>query len=80
MNKSNKPRTLSIGGATFDLFARIQTSALAPTHGSRTIELPIGGKIPVDRVIEACGGGASNTGTGGQGGNGGGGICIVVSW
>lgn len=51
-------RTLSIGGATFDLFLTMNDD-LKERNG--TIELKVGGKIEVERVTEACGGGASNT-------------------
>lgn len=45
--------TLSIGGATYDLFVRLPT-----------LSLESGTKIRIDTLIEACGGGASNTAVG----------------
>jgi sugar/nucleoside kinase (ribokinase family) len=55
---SHKPtsrRTLSIGGATFDLFARTQ-SALS--------RIETGSKVPIKDIIESCGGGANNSSVG----------------
>lgn len=51
-------RTLSIGGATYDLFLTMSDD-LKEQNG--TIALNVGGKMKVERVTEACGGGASNT-------------------
>ncbi len=48
-------KTLSIGGATYDLFVRLPVEALP---------LPLGAKIRVKEVMETCGGGASNTSVG----------------
>ncbi len=48
-------RTLSIGGATFDLFVHTECPLTAITPGC---------KVPVRDVTEACGGGASNTAVG----------------
>lgn len=53
-------RTISIGGATFDLFLTMPMLETAGNH----ITLQIGGKIPVDAVIESSGGGACNTAVG----------------
>ena len=59
-SRHQHPRTLSIGGATYDLFLTID-----PEHGtSEDIILHGGDKIPVRSVIEACGGGACNTAVG----------------
>lgn len=55
-----RKRTLSIGGATFDVF--LSMNDLPKTDDE--IRLGIGKKIPVQRVTEACGGGASNTAVG----------------
>jgi len=52
---TKKHRVLSIGGATFDLFAR---TVMPFTH------IDAGSKVPIDNVIEACGGGAANTSVG----------------
>lgn len=56
-------RSISIGGATFDLF--IQTSAGAIEHdGQRVLHLPLGEKILAGAVHGRSGGGACNTSTG----------------
>lgn len=55
--------SLSIGGATFDLF--IQTEAGTVEHdGQRVLHLPLGGKITAKAVHGRSGGGACNTATG----------------
>ncbi|MFH1669957.1 MAG: carbohydrate kinase family protein [Patescibacteria group bacterium] len=57
-------KTMSIGGATYDLFVRT-TEELIDEHGeNKSIALPLGAKIRVQDVIETCGGGASNTSVG----------------
>ncbi len=56
-------KTLSIGGATYDLFVRTGT-ALASSERGDVIELVLGSKIHVQEVIECCGGGACNTSVG----------------
>ena len=63
---SRPPRTLSIGGATFDLFVRTATPVMLQKNGKgeKILALPLGAKIRVDQVIEACGGGAANTSVG----------------
>ncbi len=53
-------RTLSIGGATYDLFLTLKDMEITDD----VIRLAIGGKVPVERVIETCGGGACNTSVG----------------
>jgi sugar/nucleoside kinase (ribokinase family) len=53
------PKTLSIGGATYDLFLTLRSQA---TKGE--LVLKAGEKMRVERVIETCGGGASNTSVG----------------
>ncbi len=53
-------RTLSIGGATYDLFLTMHEAL----KESESIRLEIGGKLQVKNVIECCGGGASNTSVG----------------
>jgi len=56
-----RPRTVSIGGATYDLFLTMG-KALGERGGSVTLKA--GGKLPVERVTESCGGGACNTSVG----------------
>ncbi len=56
-------RSLSIGGATFDLF--ITTAAGTVEHdGQRVLHLPLGGKIAATAVHGRSGGGACNSATG----------------
>lgn len=57
-------RTMSIGGATYDLFVRVPHSIVHADEKSKMFSLPLGDKIRVERVIETCGGGASNTAVG----------------
>ena len=59
-----KKKTISIGGATYDLFIRTKTELVQSEKGKKVFHLPIGDKIRVENVIETCGGGASNTSTG----------------
>lgn len=54
-------KTLSIGGATYDLFVRLPEGAV---QKSELFALPLGAKIRVQQLIESCGGGASNTSVG----------------
>ncbi len=58
----NKKKTLSIGGATYDLFVRTGTSNVDPS--GKALHFPLGAKIPLEGVIETCGGGAANTSVG----------------
>jgi ribokinase len=58
--KKSALRTLSIGGATYDLFLTMNDMKAS----GEDILLKAGGKLQVDRVIESCGGGASNTSVG----------------
>lgn len=60
----SQPRTMSIGGATYDLFVRLADERFSATGEQGTIALPLGEKILVEDVIETCGGGASNTSVG----------------
>lgn len=53
--------SLSIGGATYDLFLEMEEGI--PVRDN-TIELVAGGKLPVKRVVECTGGGACNTSVG----------------
>jgi len=61
---TNRSRTMSIGGATYDLFVRIRQDSLWKESGKAMFALPLGEKVHVDEVIETCGGGASNTSVG----------------
>ncbi len=56
--RAHRAQTLSIGGATYDLFLTMKKN-LTADHSA--INLQIGHKLGVDAVIETCGGGASNT-------------------
>ena len=60
----HRPRTLSIGGATYDLFVRTGSSNVVESNGASELRLPLGAKIPLQGVIETCGGGAANTSVG----------------
>ena len=60
----HRPRTLSIGGATYDLFVRTGPGVLQEDRTGNVLLLPLGSKIRVDQVIETCGGGAANTAVG----------------
>ncbi len=53
--------TISIGGATYDLFL---TMGAAIKEEGEHLLLKIGGKLPVESVIECSGGGACNTSIG----------------
>lgn len=57
-------RTLSIGGATYDLFLRTEKGLACSREGICSLLLPLGEKIRVENVIETCGGGAANTSVG----------------
>ena len=59
-----KKRTISIGGATYDLFIQTKTELIELEKGQKLFHLPVGAKIRVENVLETCGGGASNTSTG----------------
>lgn len=59
-----RSRTFSIGGATWDLFIRVRRDMLREDDTRRTLSLPLGAKIPVDGIVETCGGGAANTSVG----------------
>ncbi len=52
-------KTLSIGGATYDLFVGIPKEYVA-----KDFTFPAGEKVRVEDVTETCGGGASNTSVG----------------
>lgn len=57
-------KTLSIGGATYDLFVRLPAHTVHECEKEKSFALTLGDKIRVDELIEACGGGASNTAVG----------------
>ncbi|HVW66926.1 MAG TPA: carbohydrate kinase family protein [Candidatus Peribacteraceae bacterium] len=63
-SRSSRPRTLSIGGATYDLFVRTDQSVVHEHEGKKMFSLPLGDKIRVNDVISTFGGGASNTSVG----------------
>ncbi len=58
-----RPRTISIGGVTYDLFVHIPHDSVHK-EGSPCFELPLGSKLRVEQVTETCGGGAGNTSVG----------------
>lgn len=58
------PKTMSIGGATFDLFVIADHAVIHKNEQARSFTLPLGAKIRIDEVIRACGGGAHNTAVG----------------
>ncbi|MEK7563503.1 MAG: carbohydrate kinase family protein [Patescibacteria group bacterium] len=60
----HRPRTMSIGGATYDLFVRLPHEKIHSDEKSPFFTLPLGEKIRVKDVIETCGGGAGNTSVG----------------
>ncbi|UPA22316.1 carbohydrate kinase family protein [Candidatus Peribacteria bacterium] len=57
-------KTLSIGGATFDLFVRTDESVVHAQDGLDHLSLPLGQKIRINDVISTAGGGAANTSVG----------------
>lgn len=57
---SSALRSLSIGGATYDLFVSLKEAK----DEKGFISFPIGGKTHITKVIETCGGGAANTSVG----------------
>src|SRR3989344_315158 len=57
-------KTLSIGGATYDLFVRLPAQVLREHESSEAFALPLGAKIRVEDLLETCGGGANNTAVG----------------
>ena len=64
MASDRTPKTMSIGGATYDLFVKTGKNLTCMTEGSCALLLPLGEKIRVEQVIETCGGGACNTSIG----------------
>jgi len=59
-----RKRTISIGGATYDLFVQTGSDVVRTVDGKKVFNLPLGEKIRVQNVVETCGGGASNTAVG----------------
>lgn len=57
-------RTISIGGATYDLFVHTGNQVVETCNARPAITLPLGEKVRVNGVVETCGGGASNTSIG----------------
>lgn len=57
-------KTISIGGATYDLFVRTNQDAVTTCNKLEAFAIPLGEKIRVKEVIETCGGGASNSAVG----------------
>lgn len=55
---------MSIGGATYDLFVRVNHETGTMPDGHAAFTLPLGDKVPVNEVVETCGGGACNTSVG----------------
>lgn len=54
-------RSLSIGGATYDIFVTLKDTVENAKH---ELVFPAGSKTHIRNVIEACGGGAANTSVG----------------
>lgn len=57
-------KTLSIGGATYDLFVRLPQGTIEECANEQSFALPLGAKIRIEDLIETCGGGATNTSVG----------------
>lgn len=64
MTEHSAPTTMSIGGATFDLFIIADHETIHANEHAPAFTLPLGAKINVQEVIHACGGGAHNTSVG----------------
>ena len=62
---TNKQRTtVSIGGATIDLFVRLKEDTEKKVIQNNAFALPLGEKLSLRSAQEFCGGGASNTSVG----------------
>jgi ribokinase len=59
-----KKRTVSIGGATYDVFMHLESNTIASTAEGEAFSFLLGSKILSKKVTESCGGGASNTAVG----------------
>jgi len=57
-------QTISIGGATYDLFVQTHADSVHAMNNKKVFDLPLGEKIHVKNVLETCGGGASNSSVG----------------
>jgi len=55
---------MSIGGATYDLFVQVDHETVTMPDGHDAFTLPLGSKVPVNGIVETCGGGACNTSVG----------------
>jgi sugar/nucleoside kinase (ribokinase family) len=64
MTRGTGPTTMSIGGATFDLFVIADHAVIHKNERERAFTLPLGSKIRVNDVIRTSGGGAHNTSVG----------------
>lgn len=64
MMRSSKHTTMSIGGATFDLFVIADHNVIHKDERDHAFTLPLGSKILVEDVIRTYGGGAHNTSVG----------------
>ena len=59
-----KRKTLSIGGATYDLFVCLPHDVVHAHSTDEFFRLPLGAKIRAEKIVETCGGGAANTSVG----------------
>ena len=59
-----KKRTVSIGGATYDVFMHLDKDTIAACCCEDAFTFDLGSKIRSQKVTESCGGGASNTSVG----------------
>lgn len=57
-------RSLSIGGATYDLFLSMNPEIEKSISDHKKIIFDLGKKVPIEKIVESCGGGASNTSVG----------------
>lgn len=64
MSTRTKPhRTLSIGGASYDLFMNVDAMTDSK-DGENVIHLPVGAKVMINQIHETAGGGAMNSSVG----------------
>ena len=60
-----KPKIFTIGGATFDIFVQAEDQSIfsvrTPDSFKKWLAFPHGGKVKVNQMLEAFGGGATNT-------------------
>ncbi len=64
MSSAPPLRTLSIGGAAYDIFLKFSPEIEKAISHNDTIAFGVGKKIKIHSVIETCGGGANNTAVG----------------